>query len=127
MTSRAFLTRWQRAAITVAISYALILQAVLFSLGGALHAQAAGLPQEIICTQGAGADSSRAPAKPHAALCCILSCGVSAPPAGPVPVLAHIAQPVSVQVANGFLAAKPFLRLASAVLPVGSRAPPRLG
>lgn len=128
MTSRAFLKRWQRAGITAAIAYALVVQALLSSLGGVLHAQAAGLPQNVICAQDGDRTAPgdpHAPASAHNALCCILSCGVSPPM--PAPAFVSIATPAIVAALVIFRPETPVSRLSSDVLPVGSRAPPRLG
>lgn len=127
MTGSASFTLWQRVGITAVIAYALALQAVLFSYGGALHAETAAGPAGIVCSQGAGHSAPDAPATSHDALCCILSCGVSAAPAGPLPALAGIARPATVPVIIAFLPDGPPLARVSGVLPVGSRAPPHLG
>jgi hypothetical protein len=118
---------WKQAGITAAVAYALALQALLLSFGGALHAGAANLPQAIICLPSQQPAPDHAPVDAHDSLCCILSCNASVPPAGPVPALAFLDRPPSVPNATGIFRPAPFLRLASNVLPVGSRAPPRLG
>lgn len=128
MTSRAFiLRRWQRAGIVAALAYALALQALLFAFGGALHAQDALIPgpTAILCGQGKGAVPD-APAQAHDALCCVLSCGVSAT-TGPLPAVAGLERPAALPQTVAFLPAEPLLVRFSGFLPVGSRAPPRLG
>jgi len=127
MKGRAFITGWKRAAITAVLAYALALQALLTSLGGALHAGEAHWPQAIICEAGAQSPSNPAPAEAHDVLCCVLSCHGSASSAGPAPVGASVARPVRVAAAGVPYPDTSFPRPASDILPVGSRAPPRLG
>lgn len=127
MTGRASFTLWQRAGITAVIAYALALQALLFSYGGVFHPESVAGPAGIICSEGSGHSAPDAPAAAHDALCCILSCGVSAAPAGPLPALAGIARPATAPVIIAFLPDEPPLARIAGVLPVGSRAPPRLG
>jgi hypothetical protein len=127
MKCRGFATGWKRAAVTAAVVYALVLQGLLLSLGGALHAvEAAAGPQTIICAEGSATGQDRAPAKAHDGLCCILGCHGGAA-AGPLPVFAALKQrvpaPADIRPSGHF----PALRIASHVLPLGSRAPPRLG
>jgi len=127
MKCRGFTTGWKRAAVTAAVVYALVLQGLLLSLGGALHAvEAAAGPQTIICAEGSATGQDRAPVKAHDALCCTLSCHGSTA-AGPLPVFAVLKRrtPAVLEIRA---AGKPaVLRVASHVLPLGSRAPPRLG
>ena len=126
MKFRGFTTGWKRAAVTAAVVYALVLQGLLLSLGGALHAAEPSGPQAIICAEGSATGQDRAPAKAHDALCWTLSCHGSTA-AGPLPGFAVLKQrvlaPADIRPAGPF----PALRLASHVLPLGSRAPPRLG
>jgi hypothetical protein len=126
MTFRGFTTGWKRAAVAAVVAYALVLQGLLLSLGGALHAAEASGPQTVICVEGSATGQDRAPAKAHDALCCTLSCHGSTA-AGPLPafsVLKRLAPAVLAIESTG----KPaVLRVASHVLPLGSRAPPRLG
>jgi len=130
MTSGAFiLRRWQRAGIVAALAYALALQALLFAFGGALHAHDALIlgPTAILCGEGKGAaPTPDRPAQAHDALCCVLSCGVSAT-AGALPEVAGLARPAALPRLVAFLPAEPLLVRSSGFLPVGSRAPPRLG
>ena len=126
MTSRRFTTGWRRAAITAAVAYALVLQGLILSLGGALHAADASGPQTIICAEGSATGQDRAPAKAHDALCCTLNCHGSTA-AGPLPIVSVLKRraPAVLEIRA---AGKPaVLRVASHVLPLGSRAPPRLG
>ena len=127
MKRRGFTTGWKRAAVTAVVAYALVLQGLLLSLGGALHAAEASGPQTIICADGAATGQDRgAPAKAHDVLCCTLSCH-SSTAAGPVPVFAVLERrsPAALEIKA---AGEPaVLRVASKVLPLGSRAPPRLG
>jgi hypothetical protein len=126
MRFRGFTTGWKRAAIAAALAYVLVLQGLLLSLGGALHAAEASGPQTIICVEGTATGQDRAPLKAHDALCCTLSCHGSTA-AGPLPVFSVLKQrilaPADIRPSGPF----PVHRLASHVLPVGSRAPPRLG
>jgi hypothetical protein len=125
MTSRGFTTGWKRAAVAAVVAYALALQGLLLSLGGALHAAEASGPQTVICAEGSARSQNSAPAKAHDALCCTLSCHGSA--AGPLPAFSVLKQRIlalaDIRPSSPF----PVHRLASHVLPLGSRAPPRLG
>jgi len=126
MMSRAFMQDWKRAAVSAVLAYALALQAVLFAASGALHAAPANLSQAVICLSEPAAPD-HAPGKAHQALCCILTCHGAGAPGGPLPVAASLDRPVAVAAAAGLFRHTPFLRPVSNVLPVGSRAPPRLG
>jgi hypothetical protein len=127
MMSRSFMKGWKRAAVSAALAYALALQAVLFATSGALHAAPANLSQGVICLSDPAA-SDHAPGKAHQVLCCILGCHGSGAPGGPLPVAASLDHlDAAAAVAASPSRHTPFLRLASNVLPVGSRAPPRLG
>jgi hypothetical protein len=117
---------WKRAAVSAVLAYALALQAVLFAVGGALHADPANLSQAVICVAEAASGQDHAPAKAHDALCCILNCHASGAAGSPLPVAALLDRPIPATVAAGLARHAPHLRLASSVLPVGSRAPPRL-
>ena len=126
MRFRGFTTGWKRAATAAVVAYALVLQGLILSLGGALHAADASGPQTIICAEGSATGQDRAPVKAHDALCCTLSCHGSTA-AGPLPVFAVLKRrtPAVLEIRA---AGKPaVLRVASHVLPLGSRAPPRLG
>ncbi|MBF9233068.1 hypothetical protein [Microvirga alba] len=127
MANRAFMTGWKRAAITATIAYALAVQALLLSFSGALHAGSVNLPQGILCAWDATPSPDQSPAKAHDGVCCILGCNGSVSAAGPVPAFAVLEQVLPVAILVGFSLETPFLRVASKVLPVGSRAPPRLG
>lgn len=128
MTGKGFISGWKRAVLTVALAYALALQALLLSLSGALQAGAVDLPQAILCVGNTGhsSDHHQAPGPGHDALCCTLGCHGAGSPGGPPPAVAVPAHP-PVAVASVSIPEAPALRLASDVLPVGSRAPPRLG
>lgn len=126
MTHWASITGWKRAALAATIAYALVLQAMLLSLGGALHVARAGEPQAILCAQDGRTSSDHAPAGSHDGLCCILGCH-GAGPAGPAPVSVSLLRLAPVSLETRLPVTVPTLRLSSNVLPVGSRAPPRLG
>jgi hypothetical protein len=128
MAGRASMTGWKRAVLTAVLAYALVLQALAFSFGGALHAAAAGLPQAVLCAPGT-ADSAPDPAsdKGHDVLCCTLACHGQASPTGPVPAAAALDRPFHISAADPEPYEAPFLRLSSSILPVGSRAPPHIG
>jgi hypothetical protein len=130
MTRKGPRTGWTRAAIVAVMAYAFVLQALLLSVGGAFHAAAAAEVQGIICVQDGSSDGLSAPdhgpKKAHETLCCTLSCHGSGV-AGPVPLTSLLDRFAPVAVANQRPAGPPHLRLTSDVLPLGSRAPPRLG
>ena len=65
--------------------------------------------------------------KAHESLCCTVSCHGSGGAAGPVPVTAIPGRTAPVVSADDRPAVAPHSRLTSDVLPLGSRAPPRLG
>ncbi|MBF9197522.1 hypothetical protein [Microvirga terrestris] len=117
---------WTRAAIAAVMAYAFVLQALLLSVSGAVHAASAADPLGIICLQDGSSAPDHSPANDHGSLCCTLSChGSGAAGPGPAAVLrGRIAPPA---VASVRTAGSPRLRLTSNVLPLGSRAPPRLG
>ncbi|NIX75500.1 hypothetical protein [Microvirga terricola] len=121
------MTGWKRAAITAVVAYALALQALFLSFSGAVHAGSVAGPQGILCAWDATPAPDHSPAKAHDGLCCILGCGVSSAAAGPVPSAIVLDRLVPVATLVGFSFETPLLRVASKVLPVGSRAPPRLG
>ncbi|SCY15579.1 hypothetical protein SAMN02927923_00714 [Microvirga guangxiensis] len=126
MTRTGTTTAFKRAVLTVLLAYALVLQTVLVSLSGAAHAAEAAGPQGILCLQDGQRLPDHDPAKAHDGLCCILSC-YSAGPAGPLPeqVSADRLMPVAIKATVRAVSAD--IRPFSNVLPVGSRAPPRLG
>jgi hypothetical protein len=108
------------------MAYAFVLQALLLSMSGAVHAAAATEAAGIICLQDGSAAPDPSPAKTHENLCCSLSCHSSGA-AGPTPVAAILDRIAPLAVASSHVADSPRLSLTSNVLPVGSRAPPRLG
>ncbi|KAB0268087.1 hypothetical protein [Microvirga brassicacearum] len=130
MTGTAIITGWKRTALAGMLAYALALQGVLLALGGAMHVQAATLPETVLCLSDGQGGSPHQPGQTDHALCCILSCGVSVASAGPVPVTASLQplqprQPLPIDL-RPTVGASP-RAIALNVLPVGSRAPPRLG
>lgn len=126
MTRKAPRTGWTRAAIVAVMAYAFVLQALLLSVSGAFHAAAAAEAQGIICLQDGSTAPDHGPKKAHENLCCTLSCHGSGA-AGPVPIAAVLERIAPMAVAGDRTAEPPYLRLTSDVLPLGSRAPPRLG
>src|SRR4051794_6610146 len=126
MIRKAPRTRWTRTAIVVVMAYAFVLQALLLSVGGAFHTALAADAQGIICLQDGSSAPDHGPTKAHQNLCCTLSCH-GAGMAGPVPVTAVPGRIAPVVAADERPAKPPHLRLTSNVLPLGSRAPPRLG
>jgi hypothetical protein len=126
MTRRASPRSWTHAAIVAVMAYAFVLQALLLSVGGAFHAAAAAEPQGVICIQDGSSTPGHAPAKAHEDLCCTLSCHGSGA-AGPAPFAAVPARVASSSLTDDRPADWPPVRLTSNVLPLGSRAPPRLG
>ncbi|WP_210496364.1 hypothetical protein [Microvirga antarctica] len=120
---------WKRTAMAVALAYALVLQGLLLALGGATHAHAAGSPQTALCLPGAQTGSAGSPhesGQADHALCCLLGCGAVTVSAGPPPVVSSLRERRPILLSLGTLPAPHALPVASAVLPVGSRAPPRL-
>lgn len=126
MRDRAFTTGWKRAAVVAAAAYALVIQALLLSFGGAVQAAAASGPQILICAPGSEVGPDHAPLKTHDGLCCLVGChGSGAAGPAPGPALAERLAPVAAVIARPGEA--PDLRPSSSVLPVGSRAPPYVG
>jgi hypothetical protein len=117
---------WTRTAIAAVMAYAFVLQALLLSTSGAVHAAAATETAGIICLQDGSPAPDHSPAQAHENLCCSLSCHGSGP-AGPVSVATIIDRVAPLAVASVRSADRPQLRLTSNVLPLGSRAPPSLG
>jgi hypothetical protein len=117
---------WTRAAIAAVMAYAFVLQALLLSTSGAVHAAAATETVGIICLQDGSSAPDHSPAQAHENLCCSLSCHGSGA-AGPVPSATILGRIAPLTVAGVRAADPPQLRLTSNVLPLGSRAPPRLG
>jgi hypothetical protein len=126
MTKWASHTGWKRVALAAVLAYALVLQTVLVSLAGASHAVAAAGPEGVLCLQDGQTSPEHSPASSHDGLCCLVGCYGSGP-AGPAPVVASLIRfkPVRTE------AVQPAASLASLptpnILPLGSRAPPRLG
>lgn len=126
-TGMTFISGWKRTALSVALAYALVLQALLLSTAGAVRAGAVDLPQAVLCLNGPDqAPDRRAPGAAHDALCCILGCHAGAS-GGPLPAAAALLHRPPEAAAAVPIPEAPSLRPASDVLPVGSRAPPRLG
>jgi len=125
MTRKGTITAFQRAVLTALIAYALALQTVLVSLGGAAHAAQASAPQGVLCLQKGRTGPGHDPAKAHDGLCCALSChhaGASGPVSEAASAERHAPATLAAQAPAATSVARPFSR----VLPVGSRAPPRL-
>lgn len=126
MTKRASITGWKRVALAATLAYALVLQTVLLSLAGASHAVAAVGREGVLCLQDGQTMPEHPPAAPHDGLCCLVGCHGSGS-AGPAPVAASLIRFKPVQVE----AVQPAVSSASLpspkILPLGSRAPPRLG
>ena len=117
---------WTRAAIVAVMAYAFVLQALLLSVSGAVHAATAAEPQGIICLRDGASAPDHSPAKAHENLCCTLSCHGSGA-AGPAPASGSLQRIAPFAVSGDRTSDPPHLRLTSNVLPLGSRAPPRLG
>jgi len=126
MTKRASITGWKRVALAALLAYALVLQTLLLSLAGASHAVAAAGPEGVLCLQDGQTVPKHSPAASHDSLCCLVGCHGSGS-AGPAPVAASLIrfEPVSAEAAQpaGSSASLPSPK----ILPLGSRAPPRLG
>ncbi len=126
MTKRPLTTGWKRVAFAAMLAYALVLQTVLVSLAGASHAVAAVGPEGVLCLRDGQAAPDHSPAASHDGLCCLVGCHGSGP-AGPAPVAASLLRFEPVRAG----AVQPAASLASLptpnILPLGSRAPPRLG
>ena len=125
MTRKGPRTGWTRAAIVAVMAYTFVLQALLLSVGGAIHAAAAEA-QGIICLQDGSSAPDHGPKKAHENLCCTLSCHGSGV-AGLAPIAAVPERIAPIAGSGERIVAPPHLRLTSDVLPLGSRAPPRLG
>jgi hypothetical protein len=125
MAERVTIKGWKHAAIAAAVAYALVLQALLLSFSGAFHAAAAEA-QAIICVQDGTSAPVHSPEDAHGGLCCILSCNGSGA-AGPVPILAPPERLTPTMAAIGAPGDPSVLPTSPKVLPLGSRAPPRLG
>jgi len=126
MMRKVTITGWKRAVLTALMAYALVLQTVLVSLGGAAHAAQAAGPKGVLCLPGGQNQPDRAPAQAHDGLCCTLSCH-GAGPAGPAPEFIPAERLAPAALDRRMPADLSAARRFSNVLPVGSRAPPRLG
>lgn len=126
MTRRVSITPFQRAVLTALMAYALVLQAVLVSLSGAAHAAQAAGPQGIHCLPDGRTQPDPAPSKSHDGLCCTLSCHGPGP-AGPAPASVLVERLALLRREAPAPAVSPDPRIPSRILPVGPRAPPRLG
>ena len=115
-----------RAAIVAAMAYAFVLQMLLLPIGGALHAATMTGAQGILCAQDGSAAPDDSPTKAHDGLCCLASChGSSAAGAAPNPIVLERLAPVDIVASTP--GGPSILNPSSNVLPLGSRAPPRLG
>lgn len=116
-----------RAAVAVAVAYALALQALLLAYGGALHAAPFGIdPGSAICLGSVSPENERDAPSPKTpdVLCCVLSCGGLSTPAAPLPSLDIAKEPPLTEAST---AAAGFLDAPSGpwpVWPLGARAPP---
>lgn len=126
MTRMASRTGWTRAALVAAMAYAFVLQMLLLPVGGALQAATATGAQGIICVQDGSSAPDQPPAKTHDGLCCLAGCHGSGP-AGPVPGSTALERLAPVALVVGTPGGSSVLGPSSNVLPLGSRAPPRLG
>lgn len=126
MTRMASRTGWTRAALVAAMAYAFVLQMLLLPIGDALHAATIASAQGIICVQDGSSAPDHSPAKAHDGLCCLAGCHGSGP-AGPVPGSHVVERLAPVALVAGTFGNSSVLNLTSNVLPLGSRAPPRLG
>ena len=121
---------WKRAAITAVIAYGLALQAILLPFGGLRQAQSAPFEHGIICLQdaaGQARDDAESRSKPHGMLCCTWGCFQKAAFAGPIPPFALIPAFGRFWTAAGPHPVPAVLASSLDVLPLGARAPPRLG
>lgn len=118
--------RWSRGIVAVLCAYALILNAVLLSIGAGLSAAPSSFPQHVLCAPG-GSPEPTAPASPEQSkTCCALGCLASTSGAPPV---AAAALPLhrSIIVARGFTyPPAPRVDTGRSVYPLGARAPPAL-
>ncbi|MDF2689775.1 MAG: hypothetical protein K0Q80_2741 [Microvirga sp.] len=126
MTKWASITGWKRVALAALLAYALVLQTVLLSLAGASHAVAAVGPEGVLCLQDDQTAPEHSPAAPHDGLCCLVGCHGSGP-AGPAPVAVSLIRFELMQAEAVQPAASSASLPSPKILPLGSRAPPRLG
>ncbi len=118
--------RWGRGIVAVLCAYALILNAVLLSIGAGLSAAPSPFPQHVLCAPG-GSSEPTAPASPEQSkTCCALGCLASASGAPPV-AAAVLALHRSIIIAADF-ASPPAQRatIGRSLYPLGARAPPAL-
>jgi hypothetical protein len=128
MIGKASTTGWKRTAMAVMLAYVLALQALLLSMSGAVQAAEGHSPQGVLCiTDPGAAPDHQDPAKAHDGPCCILGCHSAGHGGGLPPTSASVERPSPLVVAAAAVPEAPALRVSSNVLPVGSRAPPRLG
>ncbi|MGO4665561.1 hypothetical protein [Bosea sp. 2RAB26] len=118
--------RWGRGIVAVLCAYALILNAVLMSIGAGLSAAPSPFPRHVLCAPG-GSSEPTAPASPEQSkTCCALGCLAGSSGAPPV---AAAALPLrrSISVARD-VTYPPAPRIDSgrSVYPLGARAPPAL-
>jgi hypothetical protein len=125
MTRMASRTGWTHAAIVAAMVYAFVLQMLLLPIGGALHAATLAGAQGILCIQDGSSSSDPSPAKAHDGLCCLAGCHGSGPAEPPGSTALERLEPVALVAETP--GGSSVLRITSSVLPLGSRAPPRLG
>ena len=125
MTCRRGRATWRRATITIVAAYALALHALLSTLVGFAPGSHAAGPEHVLCSvDGAGAEggSQDVPAgMPAHGPCCVLG-AIAAPPPGPATslVLRFPRTLDSLGTERAPDAPRPI-----ALLPLGSRAPPR--
>jgi hypothetical protein len=126
MTKWASITGWKRVALAALLAYALVLQTVLLSLAGASHAVAAAGPEGVLCLQDGQTAPEHSPAASHDSLCCLVSCHGSGS-AGPVPSAISLSRLEPVRAVASEPTVSPDSIPSPKLLPLGSRAPPRLG
>jgi hypothetical protein len=121
------LTGWKHAALAAAVAYALVVQALFLSFSGGVHAGMLRDGSGVLCVQDSRSAPDHQPSDAHGGLCCVMGCHGSAS-AGPVPVQGAFERlaPLVLAVAPP-AGARPSPASFSNVLPLGSRAPPRLG
>ncbi len=126
MTRMASRTGWTRTALVAAMAYAFVLQMLLLPVGGVLHAATLARAQGILCVQDGTSAPDHSPAKAHDGLCCLAGCHGSGS-SGPAPGSTALERLAPVALAAGTPGGSSVLIPSSNVLPLGSRAPPRLG
>jgi hypothetical protein len=129
MKGRSIITGWKRTTLAAMLAYALALQGVLLALGGAMHVQAADLPETVLCVEANGGGPTHQPGPLDSAdhaLCCIVGCTAGIAISGPLPVAAALRMRFPAPLDLRPAAALPAPVIAPSLPPVGSRAPPRL-